>query len=287
MIKSLKKIFNKIIIARPSKKLYKFMISDWIALGDLDNCKRVLETKRFNRNLKPIEIKYPKAKNIVVLAPHPDDDVIGAGGTLIKAKEHGSNIHIIYVTNGVVENSKRIKLETKSVCDEGGFIPHFLNCNPRSIPINDNTINDKLFSILKLVDPEIIFTSFLLDDHDDHRRINHLLSTQLRKNYFKKCEVWSYQIYSSIFPNVVIDITNQKDRKKELIDMWESVSKFNDLAHYILGINASNCRYLVSDYPVWVESFFVIPLNEYLEICDIYFSKDSSKNYYFNKYQKA
>ena len=284
MIRYLYRLFRKVMIGRPSKRLYKFMITDWKKLGDLEQCKKVLETKRFNRNLQPLIMEYPKAKSIVVIAPHPDDDIIGAGGTLIKAKNNGANISVIYITNGLQENSEKIKKEATTVCKTVGFASYFLNCETRSIPINNNAINKKFSSIINKIKPDVLFTSFLLDDHDDHRRVNQLISSNISTINLPGLEIWSYQIYSSIFPNVVVDITNQKEEKKNLIHIWESVSRFNDLAHYILGVNAANCRYLPSDHPIWVESFFVLPLAEYLELCNLYFSNDNSKNYYFNKY---
>ena len=42
----------------------------------------------------------PIDKHILVIAPHPDDDVIGMGGTIaVKAKE-GYKFTIVYITNG-------------------------------------------------------------------------------------------------------------------------------------------------------------------------------------------
>jgi LmbE family N-acetylglucosaminyl deacetylase len=37
---------------------------------------------------------------IVIFAPHPDDELVGAGGSILKWKEQGHEIHIIYVSDG-------------------------------------------------------------------------------------------------------------------------------------------------------------------------------------------
>ena len=160
MIRHLYRLFRKIMIGRPSKRLYKFMITDWKKLGDIEQCKKVLETKRFNRNLQPLIMEYPKAKNIVAIAPHPDDDIIGAGGTLIKAKNNGAKISVIYITNGLQENSEKIKKEAITVCKTVGFSSYFLDCETRSIPINNNAINKKFSSIINKIKPDVLFTSF-------------------------------------------------------------------------------------------------------------------------------
>ncbi|MCF7822776.1 MAG: PIG-L family deacetylase [Candidatus Marinimicrobia bacterium] len=265
-------------------RLYKFMITDWVKLTDLQSCSNVLNTKRFNRNLQPLEIEVPDAKRILVIAPHPDDDIIGAGGTLIKAKAIGADIHVLYVTNGLPEHAEAIRKETLSVCEQIGTTPHFLDCQARAIPINDRDVNSKVQKIVTELKPDLIFTSFLLDDHDDHRRVNHLLLEVLDNKKLPKCEIWAYQIYSSVIPNVVVNISEQVTRKKELIDIWESVGKLGDLAHYILGVNASNSRYLKTKEIAWAESFFVVPIEEYLKLCRIYFRESNGKSYYFPDY---
>jgi glucosamine-6-phosphate deaminase len=39
-------------------------------------------------------------KRVLVVAPHPDDDVIGMGGTLCRLVEHGHEVHIAYQVSG-------------------------------------------------------------------------------------------------------------------------------------------------------------------------------------------
>jgi glucosamine-6-phosphate deaminase len=39
-------------------------------------------------------------KRVVVLSPHPDDDVIGMGGTLCRLVEHGHEVHVAYQVSG-------------------------------------------------------------------------------------------------------------------------------------------------------------------------------------------
>jgi glucosamine-6-phosphate deaminase len=39
-------------------------------------------------------------KRVLVLSPHPDDDVIGMGGTLCRLVEHGHEVHVAYQVSG-------------------------------------------------------------------------------------------------------------------------------------------------------------------------------------------
>jgi LmbE family N-acetylglucosaminyl deacetylase len=285
--KRLKAILLKQMCGIPSKSKYKFIIKDWINLTDINACSRVLETKRFFRNIQPIEIDFPSAARILVISPHPDDDILGAGGTLMKAIDNGAEVHVVYVTNGNDNHRKDglIKRETLKVCKSIGMSPHFLGCHKKKIPLFDNSVNNKLFSLIKEIKPEAIFITFLLDDHDDHRRINHLLLKILENQKFPETEIWAYQIYSTVIPNVVINITKQADKKRELLHIWQSVSGNRDWAHYMLGINAANCRYIPSKDPIYVEAYFVLPIKEYLELCRLYFNREPSKIYYEDCYR--
>lgn len=45
---------------------------------------------------------FQAAKTILVFSPHPDDDVISMGGTIIRLVEQGHMVHIAYMTSGNV-----------------------------------------------------------------------------------------------------------------------------------------------------------------------------------------
>jgi len=77
------------------------------------------------------------------------------------------------------------------------------------------------------------------------------------------------------------------EKKRELIRMWKTVSGDRDWAHYILGINASNCRYIGSKKPVYAETFFVVPFEEYMELCALYFSGGAQNVYYRKSYRQG
>ena len=273
MITFIRKAYNKLLALVKSRSNYKFLINQYIDLDDFDNFRKVLNTKRFTTQLKPIQMNGVKANKIVVIAPHPDDDILGAGGTLLKAKSLGAEVHIIYVTNGDPIRSENIKKETLEVCEKAVFTPYFLNFEPKKINVHDDKVIKNISNIINKINPGAIFISFFLDNHVDHRAVNYLLYNYFASNRSKKnVEIWSYQIYSSILPNVIIDITDLISKKKKLINIWKSVSMFNDLSHYILGINATNSIYLKnSKKRLYGEAFFVLPVAEYMTLLEKYF----------------
>ena len=55
-------------------------------------------------------------QKILVIAAHPDDEILGCGGTLIKLKSLNCEIEIIFMTNGV--SSKNLKNPNKKILEK-------------------------------------------------------------------------------------------------------------------------------------------------------------------------
>lgn len=283
LISTLKNILLRIL----PQSCYKFFLKDWISLLDLPACAQVLETKRFTRNLIPQIIEYPSAKTILVIAPHPDDDLFGAGGTLCNAAQANTNIHTVYITDvgDSEEHNQRIHNEMKEAVSFIGIQQHYLGLQANHISLEDSKNSDALISLFNKIKPDCVFITFLLDDHDDHRRVNELLLKIAKNITYPPKEIWAYQIYSTVIPNVVVDITKLIKQKEHAIRLLKSVKGERDWAHYVLGLNAMNCRFISSRKPVYAESFFVVPWDEYLDLCRIYFSNPPSQIYYHDFYR--
>ena len=296
MIRCLKQLARKIIILNPTKANYKFVLKDWISLGDLSAMSKVLETKRFSQNLDPVIMNGPEARSVLVLAPHPDDDVISSGGTLMHLIRDGCEVKVIYLTSGSIktyqdeENNVLSKTaytleeESKRVSKELGTSLEFWRFNSynnRGIKIS-NEIVRRIKEIFIKLKPEAVFLPFIADDNDDHRHCVQLFYETFKDMKDVDFEVWAFQVYSTVLPNIVVDITDVIDEKIRLINYWESIKKSRDWGHYAKGLNAFNSRFLKTNQPYYAESFFVVPAKEYIELCSIYFKNPDDNIYYYN-----
>lgn len=275
MIRNLKIFARKALSIMAFKSHYKFIIKDWVSLNDLDALSKALESKRFSQNLDPIVVSRPNAKSALVIAPHPDDDVLASGGTMMKLVRTGCRVKVLYLTSG----SQRTREESKAVSKDLGTDIEFWHDRAGAIRIDQENI-DGLRKVCSQLRPEVVFIPFITDDHDDHRRSAELFYESFKDNKALGFEVWAYQVYSTLLPNVVVDITSEMDEKARLINLWESQSQSRDWAHYVRGMNAINSRFLKTNKARYAESFFVVPAREYVELCSIYFSKQRSRLYY-------
>lgn len=255
-----------------TKKSYRFLIRDWLALPDLQSAVDLINSLCFRRGLRPVELERPPGKKILVIAPHIDDESIGPGGSLLKALDAGSLVQVLFVTSGCTPSEREIReSEARAVAEKAGFSYQFLGWSPDAIPADAAAVD--LFCLaIRHYQPDLLMITFILDDHDDHRRVNELLykgfdAGQLEANL----DVWAYQIYTAVLTNVIIDMTSVHERKKALIDTYLSQRKQMDFAHFALGLNSWNSRFLKNRaLTAFGECFFTVPLHEYAKVCKTY-----------------
>lgn len=266
------------------KKRYKFAIKKWMSLEDLKSCESVLRTMRFSVNMEPLELARPAGDRILIVAPHPDDEMLGLGGTLIKSLQGGASVRVLYLTSGKPNEAEGLEEETTRVSERIGYEIEFLRYPNNGISVDAASIA-QFGKRIQDFRPECLFLPVLFDDHDDHRRASHLFAeTYKRGGIASNMEVWGYQVYSVLMPNVIVDITEEAVLKREAVNMWESQSLHRDWAHYIMGMNAFNVRWLKTRGPRYVETFFVLPAREYVELWSHYFVQGPRSVYYQQNY---
>ena len=181
-------------------------------------------------------------KNIVVISAHPDDEVLGAGGTLLKHLSDGDKLFWIIVTN--ISNKsghKKEKIysrknEINKVKKLFGFKKTFLlNYIPSSLSssIVNNLINE-ISIIFKEIKPEIIYCVNRTDAHSDHKfTFDSVMSCtkSFRFPYIKR--VLLYECISEtefapavpekyFQPNYFVDISDFIDKKIDIFKIYES-----------------------------------------------------------------
>jgi LmbE family N-acetylglucosaminyl deacetylase len=243
------------------RRAYKWVVRQWIELPDLAAAGELLNTMRFTVNLRSQELDGPRGRRLAVLAPHPDDELIGPGGTLIRARQAGAAVEILYLPPRGGGDWGERRAEAEAVCRQLGFAPRFL------------AADSEFAGALAAFDADTLFLPFVLDDHPDHREANRLLSQAPQS---ARLEVWAYQVYTALLPNVIVDITPEIEDKKAAIRSYASQMRKRDWAHFSAGLGAFNSRLKQNaSAPSFVEAFFVLPIEDYLALCRDYLAKTS------------
>lgn len=271
------------MVASASRGPYRFLLRGWEAKDDVELACRILESDPFRGTLAIQALPLKNIKSFALLAPHQDDESIGAGGTLLLASKLGAATDIIYVTDGAQSprsnwyardsaDSIRIRdAEATQVCSIIGAKKHDLKISNLSLEC-DMTHLDRLVSYLWDFKAEVLLVPWLWDEPLKHRFAIHLLWLANRRKILPKCEIWSYQVHSGIIPNGYVDVTDVASQKRELLRCFHSQnSQYYRYDHIAMGLSAWNSRFSKSAEERYWELFFCLPSAEYFRFLERHF----------------
>jgi len=114
-------------------------------------------------------------KNVVVIAAHPDDEVLGVGGTIQKHLRKGRSVTVIYVTDGFYEDAddERILSKRKNATDAMDMLGVtdiiFLGFKGLRLDTYEKCLlNSALTNAFMKIKPRIVYTHHWGDVNFDH-----------------------------------------------------------------------------------------------------------------------
>lgn len=116
-------------------------------------------------------------KRIVVVAPHPDDETLGAGGTIAKCTSLGHEVSVLIVSGHLPPIYSRDAYETtvreaREAFDILGVVDFSFLEIPATLIGNEpvHVLNEKVSSVIHRAKPQVVLSCFP-DRHIDHRLI--------------------------------------------------------------------------------------------------------------------
>ena len=179
---------------------------------------------------------------VLVIAPHPDDEVMGVGGTMARLAAEGREVIVAIVTKGeppafseaFVEQGRREALEAHELLGVRKTL--FLDGAPAALvdTIPRSRLNAVVGEAFREVDPEIAYVPFIGDLHVDHRLIAEAALVAARPDRSHRLrKVLAYEALSetnwnaapltpAFHPNTYVEITPWLDRKLEAMRCFAS-----------------------------------------------------------------
>lgn len=212
--------------------------------------------------------------NILVIAVHPDDETLGCGGTLLKHKKNGDKIHWLIATQTDPSNSffKQREEEIKRVASLYNFDSvHKLELD--TMRIDEYSMSDLVERISKVINrikPSTLYLPFKSDVHSDHRKIfeaSYSCTKSFRYPFIKKIymmEVLSETEFSpstkedSFIPNTFVDISEQMDKKIEIMKVFNSEISEHPFPRSIKNIEALATLRGATSGCIYAESFVLL-----------------------------
>jgi LmbE family N-acetylglucosaminyl deacetylase len=163
-------------------------------------------------DLVPYAPGFPPGRRWLVLAPHPDDEVLGPGATLAQAVARGVEVSLAVVTDGGAqgEPEAREKEARGSAAALGLGEPEFWRLRDRSLQPRDAALSRALRGALERYRPDVVFVTSPVELHPDHRALALALQRVLRAATLaglrERPPAWvaAYEVGTPMQPNLLV-----------------------------------------------------------------------------------
>ncbi|MEP6471785.1 MAG: PIG-L family deacetylase [Acidobacteriota bacterium] len=229
--------------------------------------------------LIPYQASDLVADRILVLAAHPDDEVLGAGGSLALASSRGSAVRIWIATDGAAQEGAaeegpeaygaRRRREARQAAGVLGLPdPVFGGLADRSLPDGREALERAVREQLLDFRPDLVLCPSPVEIHPDHRALAEALYGAVAASrpedsdhdQFRFLRLAFYEISQPFLPNTLVDIAGVADSKEAAIREYASQLTVRDYAGALRGLNVYRRLTLEGSGPV--EAFCVLAWSE-------------------------
>lgn len=178
---------------------------------------------------------------ILVIAPHPDDEIIGVGGTIAKRSKAGDEVYVCVITKGQEPIFTKAFVEqgrNECICADAllgvsetlflDFPAVMLETVPR------HKFNERISEVVKEIEPDEVYIPHHGDMQLDHQLVADAAMVALRpKHRHVVRRIYAYETLSEtgwnipntineFIPNVYEDITDTFQQKLEAMNIFKS-----------------------------------------------------------------
>ena len=182
---------------------------------------------------------------ILVVAAHPDDEVLGCGGTIAKSVQNGDEVYCLIMGEGVSsryehrelakkEELKALKAEAQKAAEILGikkvFFKDFPDNRFDTVPLLE--IIKAIREVKEKIKPDFIYTHYQGDLNIDHRITFEAVLTACRPLVGETVQcIYSFEVPSAtewnapdkqFTPNVFVDISDTFNKKIEALKAYKS-----------------------------------------------------------------
>ena len=190
--------------------------------------------------------------NILIIAAHPDDEILGMGGTILKHTSNKDNVTIVYMATGITarrstteiksNEDKKLQNEILELRKDALKAAKLLKVKDiKFYDFPDNQMDSiTLLNVVKAIEKEIkivkpdrIYTNHYGDLNVDHKIVSNATLTACRPLNEHVKEIFSFEVLSStewsypytFKPNYFVNIKKQLSKKIDAMKMFKDESR--------------------------------------------------------------
>jgi LmbE family N-acetylglucosaminyl deacetylase len=189
------------------------------------------------------------------VVPHHDDEVIGCGGAIALHHRQGDHVKVVVVTDGAAGDAlgyyaDQDYLELRR--EEARHAAAILGVDelvfwdyPDGRLVEADGLSERLLALLEADRPDIVYRPSTLEIHPDHWALGMAAEAALGR-YQPRAADFCYEIWATVQPSQVIDISAVWDRKRKAIEQYQSQLRYNDYLRMMEGLNAYRTLHIPS-----------------------------------------
>lgn len=192
-----------------------------------------------------------QSKNILVLAPHPDDESLGCGGTVKLLTQAGMQVDVVLMTRGengidapgqqpaAIHEQLAVtrEAEVRAACAVLGVrAVEFMNGIDGGLMHQPHLVKP-LASVLNAGNYQRIFAPWYGEAHPDHVATFRLLQRALVESALRPA-VWLYEVWTPLVPTDHVPIDTTIAAKREAVQQHQSQLECLDYLNGFLGLAA-------------------------------------------------
>lgn len=215
----------------------------------------------------------PHASSILILAPHPDDEIFGCGGAIALYAKKVCKIHVHVLTDGAGYEVNRDDI--KNIRQQESITALKLISQDKA-SISFGVHEDRkllastgLFKEIQLLieehQPEVIFCPSPWEIHPDHRACARAIATLHVEKLVNVKHIMFYEIGNLLRCNTLLDITQVWHEKYEAMQSFLSQIKNQNYSRHIKGLNSYRTYNLPKEV-LFSEAYFKVDVDNFSDL---------------------
>ncbi len=194
----------------------------------------------------PYQATNLTGKRTLVFAPHPDDETIGCGGSLVLHVRAGDPVKAVFLTNGAkgdatgkMEKEAYVALRRKEAKEACGILGvkdlEFWEYEDRELAGARGALK-RVMDLLECYEPGLVYAPSPLEFHPDHRAAAFLVCDAIR-SCSGDFDLAFYEVGQPLSVNCLVDITAVLTLKQEAIAIYQSQLKERPYDQILMALN--------------------------------------------------
>ena len=190
----------------------------------------------------------PDARQVLVFAPHPDDEIFGCGGAIALHAQAGHSVQVILLTAGDfhTQANERDASYASTRLDESRIAADTLTVGAKNITLEcwnipdrgvayGETLVQRIADAIATHKADVVYAPSLWESHPDHRAASMSVLEAVRRQ--ERCAVFLYEVSAPSRPNYLLNVSTVWAQKTAAMRCFVSQNTTVNYPDFVSALN--------------------------------------------------